>query len=71
MLTTFSIPPLAPLLTCLLVAGDGVCVDVFLNFLFTDGVVLYPFRFLIGEMRAVTVSPLPLPHLTGSVWMFR
>ena len=32
MLTT-STTPFAPLLTCLLVAGDGVCVDVFLIFL--------------------------------------
>ena len=56
--------PPDPILTWLLVAGDGVCVDVFLIFLLTDDVVLYVFSCLIGEIRLVT--PL-LPHLTGLV----
>ena len=59
MLTISLIPPPAPLLTCLLVAGDGVCVDVFLIFLLTDGVVLYPFSCLIRELRSVTAHPSP------------
>ena len=51
MMTTSLVPPPDPLLTCLLVAGDGVCVDGFLGFLLTDGVVLYAFSCLIEEIK--------------------